>query len=371
MAYFVYLLRCEGGELYAGITTNLERRFEEHASGGPKGAKYTRTHPPLRFEATWEMPDRASASALEFRLKRLSHTRKEAIVQDPTQAHDLVEESFGKKSRADKSEGLPPRLRLHVLASGSKGNCSLVEDIETGSLTMVDCGITKKAFLERCANCKIDPTRVEAILITHEHSDHTKGLGVVTRGLAKLGASPTLYVSEAVHRASSPIRSIEDALDLRHFASGDDLRIGNVAVHAFPTLHDAAESFGFRFACDSDVVGFMTDTGIVTGEALESLQACRLLAIEANHDRKMLANGPYPYYLKQRVGGDHGHLSNDQSSDLLESLLCNELEQVVAMHVSQNNNTYRLPRESLAQALEQHDHPAEAFVAYQDKAISL
>ncbi len=371
MAYFVYLLRCEGGELYTGITTDLERRFEEHASGGPKGARYTRTHPPVRFEATWEMPDRASASALEFRLKRLSHTRKEAIVQDRAQAHDLIEESLGRKSQANKSERLRPRLRLHVLASGSKGNCALVEDIESGSLVMVDCGITKKAFLERCGTCGIDPTRVEAILITHEHSDHTKGLGVVTRGLAKLGASPTLYVSEAVHRASIPIRDIEDAIDLRHFAAGDDLAFGNVAVHAFPTLHDAAESFGFRFACGSDAIGFMTDTGIVTGEASESLRGCRVLAIEANHDLKMLKNGPYPYYLKQRVGGDHGHLSNDQSAELLETLLCDELEQVAAMHVSQNNNTYRLPRETLAQALERNAHPAGAFVAYQDKAISL
>ena len=80
MGYFVYLLRCEGGELYAGITTDLERRFSEHASGGPKAARYTRTHPPVRFEATWELPDRSSASALEYRLKRMTHAQKEALI---------------------------------------------------------------------------------------------------------------------------------------------------------------------------------------------------------------------------------------------------------------------------------------------------
>ena len=96
MAYFVYLLRCEGGELYAGITTDLERRFAEHASGGPKGAKYTRTHPPVRFEASWEMPDKASASALEFRLKRLTHARKEAIAADRALAGDLVAASLAR-----------------------------------------------------------------------------------------------------------------------------------------------------------------------------------------------------------------------------------------------------------------------------------
>ena len=94
MPYHVYLLRCEGGELYVGITTDLDRRFAEHAAGGPKGARYTRTHKPLRFEATWEMPDRASASALEYRLKRCSHDRKQAIAETPTLADSLIAESL-------------------------------------------------------------------------------------------------------------------------------------------------------------------------------------------------------------------------------------------------------------------------------------
>ena len=80
MAYYVYILRCEGGELYTGITTDLERRFAEHASGGPKAARYTRTHPPVRFEATWELPDRSSASALEYRIKRMTRAQKEKLI---------------------------------------------------------------------------------------------------------------------------------------------------------------------------------------------------------------------------------------------------------------------------------------------------
>ena len=101
MPYYVYLLRCEGGELYAGITTDLDRRFSEHASGGPKGAKYTRTHAPVRFEATWEMPDRASASALEYRLKRLSHARKQRIVDDPAYADGLAAEVLARNNQRD------------------------------------------------------------------------------------------------------------------------------------------------------------------------------------------------------------------------------------------------------------------------------
>lgn len=262
------------------------------------------------------------------------------------------------------------KLRLHVIASGSKGNCSIVENLETGLLVVIDCGISKKAVMEGCRACGIDPSRVEAILVTHEHSDHVKGLGVLTRGLAKLGAAPSLYVSAAVHEACADIKAIENAVDVRHFSAGDDLAIGGMAVHAFETSHDAAESFGFRFDAGRDSIGFMTDTGIVTGDAFESLQRCRVLAIESNHDVEMLANGPYPYYLKQRVGGDHGHLSNDQSSELLASLMCNELETVIGMHVSQNNNTYTLPVDALSKTLEQACHPASAKVGFQARPIT-
>ena len=95
MTYHAYLLRCEGGSLYAGITTDVERRFAEHASGGPKAAKYTRAHPPLRMEATWEFPDRASASAMEYRLKRLTRAQKEQLASNPAAAAPLVTASGG------------------------------------------------------------------------------------------------------------------------------------------------------------------------------------------------------------------------------------------------------------------------------------
>ena len=263
------------------------------------------------------------------------------------------------------------QLRLHVIASGSKGNCSVIENRATGALVVIDCGISKKAFMEGCRACGIDPACVEGILVTHEHSDHVKGLGVMTRGLARLGVEPVLYASAAVHRASPDIRAIEDAVDLRHFKAEDDLVIGGVSVHAFATLHDAIESFGFRFDCRGDSIGFMTDTGIVTGAASEALRECRVLALESNHDVNMLANGPYPYYLKQRIASDHGHLSNGQSAALLQSLLCSRLEEVIGMHVSQNNNTYALPIDALASTLSRECHPAKASVGYQARIVSV
>ena len=262
-------------------------------------------------------------------------------------------------------------MRLSVFASGSKGNCSIIEDTATGECAAIDCGISKRAFMQRCAECGFDPVRIEAILVTHEHSDHVKGMGVVTRGLAKLGVHPTLFASDAVRKASSELRKIENDVDFRCFSADEDLSLAGMSVHTFRTLHDAAESFGFRFDCQGDSLGFMTDTGVVTGQAREALASARLLAIEANHDLDMLATGPYPQYLKERIASDHGHLSNEQSASLLEELLDNALEEVVGMHVSENNNTYSLPASTLARVLQNHDHPANAHVAYQNKPISL
>ncbi len=271
----------------------------------------------------------------------------------------------------ESSTRVDPQLRLYVLASGSKGNCSVIENVATGACVVVDCGISKRAFMDGCAACGVDVARVEAILVTHEHSDHTKGLGVMTRGLARAGVFPTLYASTAVHGASRDIRAIEDAVDLRHFACGDDLALAGMSVHAFPTLHDAAESFGFRFDCAGDSIGFMTDTGIVTGEAHEALVGCRVLALESNHDLRMLENGPYPRYLKDRIASERGHLSNDQSAELLVQLLDNQVECIIGMHVSENNNTYRLPHDVFQKTLARHDHPARALVGYQNRLVSV
>ena len=252
------------------------------------------------------------------------------------------------------SEGA--RIRLHVLASGSKGNAAIVEC--AGRAVLVDCGICKRDFFDRCAALGIAPASIEAVLVTHEHTDHTKGLGVVARGMDKLGLRPDLYASDAVRRASRDIQATSDLLGQQTMDAGSALSLAGMQVHVFRTSHDAAESFGFRFEADGDVLGYMTDTGIVTGEVHEALAHCRLLAIESNHDPLMLKNGDYPWSLKQRIAGDRGHLSNEQSASELESLLDTGLEQVVAMHISENNNTFGLPPRVLGEVIARNDHPA-------------
>lgn len=263
-------------------------------------------------------------------------------------------------------------MRLHVLASGSKGNAAIVEDEASGSALLIDCGICKRDFFLRCEQAGIDPARIEGVVITHEHTDHTKGLGVVYRGLAKQGISMPLYVSEAVYRASEEIAGIEGMCEIRRLDASTMLPFSRFGVHAFATSHDAAESFGFRIEdAQGDAIGYMTDTGIVTDQAYDLLEGCRVLALEGNHDEKMLEDGPYPYFLKQRVASERGHLSNVQSKEALTTLASGKLEQVIAMHVSENNNTYRLACESLEAVLAEMGHGAKAQVAYQHMLVSV
>ncbi len=200
-------------------------------------------------------------------------------------------------------------LKLHVLASGSKGNAAIVENAATGAGVLIDCGICKRDFLERCDEAGFDPTRLEAVFITHEHGDHTKGLGVVLRGLAKLGCAPMIYVNRACVDNSSTLQKIagdfetatlgaaltlsqdENASEGRNKASVCDKRIVRAAgLHVIPfaTSHDAAASFGFRVESpDGDALGYITDSGIVPAAAHAALRDVRILALESNHDERM------------------------------------------------------------------------------------
>lgn len=280
-------------------------------------------------------------------------------------------------------------LRLHILASGSRGNASVIEDADTGRAVLIDCGISKKDFMARCAEADFDPARIEAILVTHEHTDHTKGLGVVLRGLAKLDARPDVFANPATLAASKPLQEIAETHRVLSFGadvSGSgkagvgivqksgrptELELAGMRIFPFVTSHDAAASFGFRIECDGDVVGFMTDSGIVTPAAHDALQDVRLLALECNHDSKMLERGPYPYVVKQRIASELGHLSNAQASDELASLLSNRLEAVAAMHISENNNEYDLALKTFAETLAREDHSARVCCGYQGRLTSI
>lgn len=262
-------------------------------------------------------------------------------------------------------------LELIVLASGSSGNAAIVRDAEAKRALLVDCGICKREFFARCDSAGVDPCEIEAVFVTHAHSDHTSGLGVVLRGLAKLDCTPALYAHPSTRRTSKPIAETERLVDQRDLVHGELFEVAGITVTPFPTSHDSAGSTCFRFQVDDDAIGFVTDTGIVTPKAHEALQDVRILAIESNHDVQMLKEGPYPYPLKERILGIGGHLSNTQCCEEVATLLHPKLEHVIAMHVSEHNNTFTLPARELKDTLSAHNHTAHVHVARPDIPIRI
>ena len=290
-------------------------------------------------------------------------------------------------------------LALHVLASGSSGNAAVVENVVTGAGVLIDCGICKRDFLSRCDQAGFDPARIEAAFVTHEHGDHVKGLGVVLRGLAKLGCQPPIYVARVCVANSDALAKVAEAFEVRELATAADagatasadgsakaatgtsaIEAAGVRVIPFATSHDAAASFGFRIedAADGDAIGYLTDSGVVTPAAHAALADVRILALESNHDPKMLAAGPYPYVVKQRIASDAGHLSNSQAAAELAALVSashaagqREPQTVVAMHISQNNNEYSLAKRTLEAALAEANCAADVLCGYQARLTSV
>lgn len=231
-------------------------------------------------------------------------------------------------------------LRLHVLGSGSKGNCSIVEGPE--GLVMIDEGLSRKAALERMAQLGLDPNEVCALILTHEHSDHTNGLPV----WFKKYPCP-IYASEGTVEARSKI------CDLPHevFAPGDTLSLAGMRVRTFSISHDVTNPVGLAFSTDTDQVGYVTDTGYLPAEAADVLRGSRILALESNHDVHMLKTGDYPAMLQERILSDRGHLSNDQAAQAAQELVTLRTEALVAMHISQENNRPSIAIRSLAASL--------------------
>ncbi len=235
---------------------------------------------------------------------------------------------------------MTPQIHLHILASGSKGNAAVVEG--PGGSVLIDCGISRKQLLERAAELGVDMNRVVAVLLTHEHSDHVKGLSVFCNRF-----EGELYATAGTAGARKYLCELPFTL-VDH---GDNFEVAGMRVQCFPTSHDVCDPMGFRFQTADDVLGYCTDTGCLTAEAYAALRGARILALESNHDVKMLANGPYPSYLKERVGSEKGHLSNDQAAAALRVLVTEDTETVVAMHLSADNNRPSVCVRTLAQAV--------------------
>jgi phosphoribosyl 1,2-cyclic phosphodiesterase len=228
-----------------------------------------------------------------------------------------------------------PALKVCVLGSGSKGNCTYIESPETRLL--IDAGLSAREIVRRLHRIERSPEGLDAVLISHEHSDHIQGAGALARRF-KLAvyANPGTW-----QRAQHVVGAIED---LRLFPTGTSFALKDVAITPFSLPHDAEDPVAFRLSWRQRTIAIVTDLGYPSQLVRERLKGCHLLVLEANHDEAMLKAGPYPWALKQRIGGKSGHLSNHQSGQLLSEVVHGELEQVVLAHLSEINNLPELAR---------------------------
>lgn len=233
-------------------------------------------------------------------------------------------------------------LLVSVLASGSRGNATYVSDGHTAIL--IDAGLSGVEIQRRMAGKGLDPNSLDAILVSHEHSDHIHGVGVLSR---RFGL--TVCINDGTRQASGTAMGKLSKIHL--FKCGRSFSIGNLTIHPFPISHDARDPVGFTIGCNGAKLGVATDLGIATAVVKTHLKACDILILEANHDAKMLIDGPYPWPLKQRVRGRSGHLSNDDTALLLETLQHDRLSHVVLAHLSEENNTPDKARQSIADVL--------------------
>ena len=223
-------------------------------------------------------------------------------------------------------------MRFMPLYSGSSGNCSLVEAGRTRVL--VDAGMTGKAIETALQQVGVSPRELNAIVVTHEHIDHIKSVGVLSRRF-----SLPVYANEGTWKAMAEQVGNVGYGNVRTFITGQDFYIGDLNITPFATSHDAAEPVGYTFFSKGTELVYMTDTGCVSESLRERAVNADLLFIEANHDVGMLKNGVYPYPLKKRILSDRGHLSNDACGELLIKLYSAGVRRAILAHLSHENNT--------------------------------
>lgn len=234
-------------------------------------------------------------------------------------------------------------FRFASLGSGSEGNGLIVEAGSTRVL--MDCGFSLTETRARLAKLGLAPEDLDAIVVTHEHSDHIGGV-------ARLAVKYELPVW-CTHGTYIGWQTQTDMLPwVEVINTGKSFSVGELEIQPFAVPHDAREPVQFVFRASGLRLGVLTDTGHITPHIADSLSGVSALVIECNHDAEMLANGPYPPSLKKRVGGQYGHLENSQSASLLKLMDVSGLQHVVAAHLSQKNNKPALAREALAHVLD-------------------
>jgi len=229
-------------------------------------------------------------------------------------------------------------MRFCVLGSGSKGNCTFVES--QGAAILIDAGFSGIEIQRRLASIGVNINSVQAILITHEHGDHIKGVGVLSRKL-----KIPVFINAATRTAAG--KSLDNLYEIREFTTGTSFKFSHLDIHPFAISHDTADPVGFTIANGRTAFGYCTDTGMVSKLIHHHLSRCHALVLECNHDLEMLRNGHYPPALQQRIRSKNGHLANPDTINCLKKLINPNLRYVVLAHISESNNCPKLVQKQI------------------------
>ncbi|HAG52287.1 MAG TPA: hypothetical protein DCL21_00695 [Alphaproteobacteria bacterium] len=221
-------------------------------------------------------------------------------------------------------------MEFIVFSSGSKGNCSALKIKD--EIILIDCGLRFNQLKQAFANNNLKLEKISNVIITHEHTDHILGLKTLTNNLKNVTVLLTkgtfiAYTEKAKHIISNH----------KFVCPHNKLALAGLEFDFFPTMHDARESMGFTIEHNDKKFSYLTDCGNINEHILNKVKGSSHLAVESNYCPEMLANGHYPEFLKQRVAGDYGHLSNYQTANLLQKVK-DGLQHVCLMHLSENNN---------------------------------
>ena len=239
-------------------------------------------------------------------------------------------------------------LSVCSFASGSSGNCYLVRGGRTTIL--IDAGISNKKITDFLKDAGVGREEVDGVFVTHEHTDHTKGLRVLTR------KNPGWKIYSSTGTAPSLQDMIHGEDRLICFEAGSEIRIGDLAIRSIPVSHDAADPVCYTVASGGTRLTILTDTGCITRQAAETLCHSEIIILESNHEVNMLRAGPYPYSLKRRILGDRGHLSNEDAGQILAETMQKDrrFRHILLAHLSSRNNFPGLAFQTVKNILEEN-----------------
>lgn len=239
-------------------------------------------------------------------------------------------------------------MKVIVLSSGSKGNTTYIETENTKIL--IDAGNTCKYILNKLDNYNIDPSKINAILITHTHSDHIKGLPVLLKKI-----NPTVYITEKMH-------PYLEYLENYHIINEDIIKINDITIEVIKTSHDTEDSLGYIINNNDKSIVYITDTGYINQKYFNLLKNRDIYIMESNHDIEMLNNSSYPFATRQRILSDKGHLSNYDSAKYLANFIGNKTKYILLAHLSEENNTKELAYHTLTDRLTKENLQVEHII---------